>query len=108
MVLETNREKLGFAHITFKKFSRNYRLLNFVDFENNSTRARFSTELAKSWSAFAASISNYIQGLGFIKVRDMLYKDCEAVNMIKSCYAIYVFHQVKIEFLYLFQIQLNK
>jgi hypothetical protein len=81
---------------------KNYRLLNYVDFDNNITRQGFSTELAEGWSAFAASISNYIQELGFTKVRDMLYKDCEAISMIKSCYAVYVFHQVKLNyFIYL-------
>ena len=76
---------------------KNYRLLNYVDFDNNITRQGFSAEIAQGWSAFAARISNYIRGLGFTKVQDMLYKECEAINMIKSCYAIYVLHQVKIE-----------
>jgi hypothetical protein len=77
---------------------KNYRLLNYVDFDNNITRQGFSAEIAQGWSAFAARISNYILGLGLTKIRDILYKECEAINMIKSCYAIYVLHQVKIEF----------
>jgi hypothetical protein len=81
---------------------KNYRLLNYVDFDNNITRQGFSAEIAQGWSAFAARISNYIRGLGFIKVQDMLYKECEAINMIKSCYAIYVLHQVEIEFVNFF------